>query len=150
MKRIIMLMAFIAIVITSSSAPRDMEHAYQIAKQLAKRQGLGSTEPQLKSEASPKRGNVIGGPFTVDQTYYYIFNYGDAKGYAIVSGYDTMPEIVGYATEGDFDENNIPESMSALLSAYRSTVDKVIAGDKQALQNVIRLASIRKAADGTS
>lgn len=150
MKRIFMLMALIAIVITSSSAPRDMEQASQIAKQLAKRHGFGSDEPKLKSEASPNRGNVIGEPFTVDQTYYYIFNYGNAKGYAIVSGDDTMPEIVGYATEGDFDENTIPESMSALLSAYRSTVDKVMAGDKQAMQNVLQLAAIRKAADGTS
>lgn len=51
---------------------------------------------------------------------FYIFNSKSGKGFAIVSGYDCLPDILGYSPEGSFDIDNIPPNMEWLLEYYRN------------------------------
>ena len=49
---------------------------------------------------------------------YYVFNAGQTDGYVIVSGDDRTPAILGYATDGSYDEANMPENMRAWMAEY--------------------------------
>ena len=52
------------------------------------------------------------------QESYYVFNVGEQDGFIVVSGDDRTPAILGYAEEGAFDANSIPENMKAWLQGY--------------------------------
>ena len=56
-------------------------------------------------------------PATTD-ALYYVFNAGQTDGYVIVSGDDRTPAILGYATDGSYDEANMPENMRAWMAEY--------------------------------
>lgn len=51
---------------------------------------------------------------------FYIFNSKSGNGFAIVSGYDCLPDILGYSPEGSFDIDNIPPNMEWLLKYYQA------------------------------
>lgn len=50
--------------------------------------------------------------------HYYVFNFGDEKGFVIISGDLRAKEVLGYSTNGNFDMNNIPDNFKAWLSFY--------------------------------
>jgi hypothetical protein len=54
---------------------------------------------------------------------YYVFNVGQANGYVIVSADDRTAAILGYADEGTFDKDNMPENMKAWLQGYADQLD---------------------------
>lgn len=52
------------------------------------------------------------------QSYYYVFNVGEADGFVIVSGDDRTEPILGYTDAGSFDEQTLPDNMKAWLQGY--------------------------------
>ncbi len=48
---------------------------------------------------------------------YYIFN-DEEKGFVIIAGDDAAKTVLGYSTEGTFDEQNIPDGLKAMLDNY--------------------------------
>ena len=50
--------------------------------------------------------------------HYYVFNVGQQNGYVIVSSDDRTPAILGYANQGNFDCEQMPENMKAWLQSY--------------------------------
>ncbi|MBQ9672111.1 MAG: C10 family peptidase [Prevotella sp.] len=60
---------------------------------------------------------------TSDEAYYYVFNMGNNSGFVVVSGDDAVPAILGYADEGTFDEDNLPENMESWLQGYADQLD---------------------------
>ena len=50
--------------------------------------------------------------------HYYVFNIGQQNGYVIVSSDDRTPAILGYANQGNFDCEQMPENMKAWLQSY--------------------------------
>ena len=63
---------------------------------------------------------------------YYAFNIGDNDGFVIVSGDDSLTELVGYSDSGSFDPDNMPDNMRSWLQAYSGYVASVQAGDSKA------------------
>lgn len=124
------------------AAPRTAEQAKKIAAEQARKLGITVNEPMLLQKASPKRGKVPVGSTSVE-AYYYVFNNNGDNGFTIVSGDDLMPEIVGYSDKGTFSEENMPDNLKAFLKAYCATLEKVVAGDKTAIDNVQELAARR-------
>ena len=53
---------------------------------------------------------------------YYVYNAGDNDGFVIVSGDERMGTILGYSTEGRFDQQLVPSNMRAWLKGYEETV----------------------------
>ena len=49
---------------------------------------------------------------------YYVFNVEKSMGFVIVSGDDRTAAILGYADEGEFNADNIPENMKSWLQGY--------------------------------
>ena len=53
---------------------------------------------------------------------YYVFNVGEQQGFVVVSGDDRTPAILGYATNGAFDADDIPANMQAWLEDYEHQI----------------------------
>ena len=63
---------------------------------------------------------------------YYAFNIGDNDGFVIVSGDDSLTELVGYSDSGSFDHDNMPDNMRSWLQTYSDYVASVQAGESKA------------------
>lgn len=56
---------------------------------------------------------------------FYIYNIGDDKGFVIVSGEDATKTILGYADEGSFITDHLPENVSNWLKFYQSEIEAI-------------------------
>ena len=63
---------------------------------------------------------------------YYAFNIGNNDGFVIVSGDDSLTELVGYSDSGSFDSDNIPDNMHSWLQTYSDYVASVQDGESKA------------------
>ena len=51
---------------------------------------------------------------------YYVFNAENNGGFVIVAGNDLMPEVLGYAEQGNLDLSEAPDNVKWLLDYYAS------------------------------
>ena len=124
---------FLFLGITETFAgPRDFLQAQKIAQQKAATLGASISEQNIQQAKARSRGGV-----TPQQTTpYYIFNFNDSTGYAIVGGDDRMPAIVGYSDKGTLNPDSLPVNLKSFLAAYKATVESVEKGDTSAVKNV--------------
>lgn len=124
---------FLFLGITETFAgPRDFMQAQKIAQQKAATLGASISEQNIQQAKARSRGGV-----TPQQTTpYYIFNFNDSTGYAIVGGDDRMPAIVGYSDKGTLNPDSLPVNLKGFLAAYKATVESVEKGDTSAVKNV--------------
>lgn len=117
--------------------------SFQQAKAIAEKQAalLGVTIDQKAMTKARKQGSK--GEITLSQESYYVFPNADSKGFTIVSGDDRLPEIVGYASQGSYDENNLPEGFVSFMKAYQNLYNKVNLGDAEALKNLAEIKAWR-------
>ena len=136
---------FLFLGITETFAgPRDFMQAQKIAQQKAATLGASISEQNIQQAKARSRGGV-----TPQQTTpYYIFNFNDSTGYAIVGGDDRMPAIVGYSDKGTLNPDNLPVNLKSFLAAYKATIESVEKGDTAAVKNV-KAAMKRKAGSYT-
>lgn len=117
--------------------------SFQQAKAIAEKQAalLGVTIDQKAMTKARKQGSK--GEITLSQESYYVFPNANSKGFTIVSGDDRLPEIVGYSSEGSYDENNLPEGFVSFMKAYQNLYNKVNLGDAEALKNLAEIKAWR-------
>lgn len=60
-----------------------------------------------------------------DETYFYVYNYADG-GFVIVGGDKAAHEILGYADEGQFEYDNLPDPMKWWLKEYEAQISHAI------------------------
>ena len=112
------------------ASPRTFSQAKAIAERKAALLGI-----KIDKKAAAKAPSMNGG-ITTAVSPYYVFPFGENKGFAIVSGDDDMPEIVGYADHGTYDANNMPAAMAAFLNNYRATIEAMKQGNVSAIKNI--------------
>ena len=117
--------------------------SFQQAKAIAEKQAalLGVTIDQKAIAKARKQGSK--GELTLSQESYYVFPNANSKGFTIVSGDDRLPEIVGYSSQGSYDENNLPEGFVSFMKAYQNLYNKVNLGDAEALKNLAEIKAWR-------
>lgn len=117
--------------------------SFQQAKAIAEKQAalLGVTIDQKAMTKARKQGSK--GEIILSQESYYVFPNANSKGFTIVSGDDRLPEIVGYSSQGSYDENNLPEGFVSFMKAYQNLYDKVNLGDAEALKNLAEIKAWR-------
>ncbi len=117
--------------------------SFQQAKAIAEKQAalLGVTVDQKAMTKARKQGSK--GEITLSQESYYVFPNANSKGFTIVSGDDRLPEIVGYSSQGSYDENNLPEGFISFMKAYQNLYNKVNLGDAEALKNLAEIKAWR-------
>lgn len=117
--------------------------SFQQAKAIAEKQAalLGVTIDQKAMTKARKQGSK--GEIILSQESYYVFPNANSKGFTIVSGDDRLPEIVGYSSQGSYDENNLPEGFVSFMKAYQNLYNKVNLGDAEALKNLAEIKAWR-------
>ena len=117
--------------------------SFQQAKAIAEKQAalLGVTIDQKAMTKARKQGSK--GEITLSQQSYFVFPNANSKGFTIVSGDDRLPEIVGYSSQGSYDENNLPEGFISFMKAYQNLYNKVNLGDAEALKNLAEIKAWR-------
>lgn len=117
--------------------------SFQQAKAIAEKQAalLGVTIDQKAMAKVRKQGDK--GEMNLSQESYYVFPNANSKGFTIVSGDDRLPEIVGYSSQGSYDENNLPEGFVSFMKAYQNLCNKVNLGDAEALKNLAEIKAWR-------
>ena len=117
--------------------------SFQQAKAIAEKQAalLGVTIDQKAMTKARKQGSK--GEINLSQESYYVFPNANSKGFTIVSGDDRLPEIVGYSSQGSYDENNLPEGFVSFMEAYQNLYNKVNLGDAEALKNLAEIKAWR-------
>lgn len=139
MKRLYLLSMLIMLFVSTSAlaSPRTFSQAKAIAERKAALLGI-----KIDSKAAAKVPSMNGGIATAASPYY-VFPFGENKGFAIVSGDDDMPEIVGYADHGTYDANNMPTAMAAFLNNYRATIEAMKQGNASAIKNIAEAKALR-------
>lgn len=139
MKRLYLLSLLIMFFVSTSAlaSPRTFSQAKAIAERKAALLGI-----KIDKKAAAKAPSMNGGIATAVSPYY-VFPFGENKGFAIVSGDDDMPEIVGYADHGTYDANNMPAAMAAFLNNYRATIEAMKQGNASAIKNIAEAKALR-------
>ena len=71
---------------------------------------------------STKRKRMVKGQVPIELPIYYVFNTEDSQGYVIVSADDRTDAILGYATAGRFDADEISENVKAWMNSYAEQI----------------------------
>ena len=139
MKRLYLLSLLMMLFVSTSAlaSPRTFSQAKAIAERKAALLGI-----KIDKKAAAKAPSMNGGTATAASPYY-VFPFGENKGFAIVSGDDDMPEIVGYADHGTYDANNMPAAMAAFLNNYRATIEAMKQGNASAIKNIAEAKALR-------
>ena len=112
MKRLFTLWLACVVILSLSAGPVSKESAQQKAVQFfnskyALARGKHKIELALASNT------------------YYVFNIESDKGFVIVSGDDSTPDILGYSLSGSFDSQNMPDNMRSFLKSYRDQIEAI-------------------------
>lgn len=137
--RLLLFAGSLLIPIVVMAGPRSFQQAKAIAEKQAAL--LGVTIDQKAMTKARKQGSK--GEITLSQESYYVFPNANSKGFTIVSGDDRLPEIVGYSSQGSYDENNLPEGFISFMKAYQNLYNKVNLGDAEALKNLAEIKAWR-------
>ena len=78
---------------------------------------------------APRRGAVLRQVAQTDG--YHVFNVGERNGFVIVSGSDQTQPILGYADDGWFDADNVPDALRLWLDDLQKAVKSVDQGIPQ-------------------
>lgn len=140
-KHLLLLFAMCFVQLMAFAGPRSYQQALKIAQQQAERLGISmdamSPQPRMVQKTNG-----------IDPAYYVIEN-GTNKGYTIVSTDDRLPEIVGYAKQGNYTEDTLPEAYVEFITAYQKFVEDVKAGNPHALRTAAEAKALRESASYT-
>lgn len=113
MKKIITVMCGLMAVMTLSAAT--------VSKEQARQQALSFLQKSSSRHQAP--ANVSLREVAVSNNLY-VFNVGDNGGFVIVSGDDCTGDLVlGYADEGRFVAENMPENLKAWMNGYERQIE---------------------------
>lgn len=95
------------------AAPVDKEQALEKARQFYSGRGQVSKTRKLKQVA-----RAVDVSTAMVNDCFYVFNAGEREGFVIISGDDRTQPVLGYADEGSFSADNIPDNLKAWLDNY--------------------------------
>ena len=117
MKRLVLILSLICLTIPGWAEQVSRDQAMRKAQQFLSQKGLPSSVKAAETELSRRRAQGIPQP-----DYYYVFNNDQNLGFVIISGDDRAETVLGYATSGRFDVDNIPSNMAAWLQGYADQI----------------------------
>ena len=115
----------LALCAMAAANPIDQAEARQMAQAFMSQKG--KTLQSIPYRAPSRNSSASPSPL-------YIFNAEAGAGFVVVSGDDRTEAILGYADEGSFDEQNIPDNMRAWLQGYADVIEHLDATSASASQ----------------
>lgn len=131
MKRLLLILSLVCFAISTWAGQITRNQALLKAQQFFSQKGLPSSLTSAETHASRHRAQGAMQP-----DYYYVFNAGPDQGFVIVSGDDRAETVLGYATSGNFDVDNIPPAMADLLNYYAAQIEAIQQGALVATRSV--------------
>ena len=131
MKRLLLILTMFCLASTSWAEQITREQALRQAQQFLNQNGKGAalTMAETSMSKARRRGQHV-------SDYYYVFNAGQNQGFVIVSGDDRTETVLGYATSGNFDVDNIPPAMADLLNYYSHQIEAIQQGASVATRSI--------------
>ena len=114
MKRLLNLLLTFAIVTSAMAGTVNRQQAREAAAQFAIKKGA-----QLGTEPSTVRGRRVQ---AADQPLY-IFNTTSGRGFIVVSGDDRTDAILGYTTQGSYDDTTVPPALQEWLDQMTGEIE---------------------------
>lgn len=128
MKRQLNLLLTLLIVTAATAATVNRQQAREAAAQFALKKGA-----QLGTEPTTVRGRRVQ---AADQPLY-IFNTTGGQGFIVVSGDDRTDAILGYTTQGSYDDTTVPPALQEWLDQMTVEIEALAANAPKAeLQQV--------------
>ena len=119
-KQLLTATALLWVCVVAWAAPVGREQAQKSAMEfLGKVSGMSQGKSMKLAARRPLLESAIG----QDNACYYVFNVGEQDGFVIVSGDDRTPAIIGYANEGSFKSDELPQNMKAWLECYAEQIE---------------------------
>ena len=117
LKKIALLVTFVALVGTIFGNPVDVKTAQKAAATFAASisQTKGAQDLNLVYTATNE---------TATLNYFYVFN--SENGFVMISGDDNMIPVLAYSTESQFTTENMPEHVASFLKGYERMAQFVI------------------------
>lgn len=135
MRKQFLLMLILCLSATMVWAERiDVATARKVAENVVNAgSGLRSAgDLSLVYAAAPGQSHSVLRSGTVDgDADYFVFNAPGNKGFVIVSGEDRAYPVLGQSDEGNFDPDNLPENLRAMLAYYQ---DQIIYAERTGLE----------------
>lgn len=101
--------------------PVTQDQALQKARNfLLKRGMVANADMQLAFQGRQTAAHQHGAP--AKDAYYYIFNNGHDAGFVIVAGDDCVEDVLGYADNGTFNTEEMPDNLRAWLDSYADQI----------------------------
>lgn len=116
-KHLLLSGAFLLFASMMMAEPVTQRQALQQAKQFFSSHGITVSSSAKIFRAPSKQATPT--------SAYYVFNAGDDKGFAIVSGDDRTVPILGYSLNGSFTDENMPENLKAWLAEYQRQIEYI-------------------------
>ena len=139
MKKVVVFVLSLMMTMVVKAGDVTPEQALQQAKDFLQEQvavGVRTNRSQLVTSELKLTGRVSG---------LYVFNADGDNGYVIVSNDDRTTPVLGYADNGKFDPDNMPENMRAWLQGYADEIAWLNTHDIQPVAQTARRTSAVKA-----
>lgn len=139
----IFVLPLLLVSIASWAGPVDKELAKSKAQKFMMEHNFGVALESDEPAYAPTRrmGGMKAG---AELPAFYIFNAENCAGYVIISGDDRTDEVLGYATEGHFDLEDIPDNVAAWLQTYADQIALIATMSQQ--PQAARVSSVQWAA----
>ena len=98
---------------------------FSYADTVSKSEAWSKAQPYMKTQTSMSRAmrGVSGISTEQESQPLYIFSRGEDEGFVVVSGDDCLPAIIGYTESGDYDEENMPPALKAIINHYAEAIE---------------------------
>ena len=105
MKKLLNLLLTLAIVSSVMAGTVNRQQARETAAKFMQQKGIRLDEASQQGKKTPAAEQPV-----------YVFNAVEGQGFVVVSGDDRTDAILGYTTQGSYDEDNLPPALKEWLS----------------------------------
>jgi len=124
MRRVVISFSYLFLVVAAMAGIVTETDARRVAQSFRQGGARSVLSPELVHVG---RVSQMEGARVVDAPTFYVYNYGEDKGFIIVSGDDCLPQILGYSDTGTFsvDEGDMPIQLVNWLQEYSNHIYNV-------------------------
>ena len=119
-----------------------------LAGEVTEEQALQKAQQVLKGKQLLKPRKVRARYAAKTENAYYVFNAEQNGGFVVIAGNDLMPEVLGYAEQGNLDLSKAPDNVRWLMDYYaevaQSLKSKPVSARRRAVKERTELIALMK------
>ena len=112
MKKLLNLLLTLAVVSSVMAGTVNRQQARETAAKFMQQKGIRLDDASQQGKKVPAGEQPV-----------YVFNAVEGQGFVVVSGDDRTDAILGYTTEGTYDEDNLPENFREWLNQMTAEIE---------------------------